>query len=76
MGVLRDALFLFRANFFHALQVAREHIDLEIDRPSLSQFGERGDIPGVRDDVECEMRAAVVGVGHTVDRQRNAVDGD
>src|SRR4051812_32421351 len=59
----------------HALQIAGEHVDLEIDGPARLNRAQCSDGGGVGNEVEHEMHA----LGPVLDRvhgQRHAVDGD
>src|SRR6187401_2859933 len=38
----------------HALKIASQHVDFEVDRPALLQIGESRHFGSVRDDVESE----------------------
>src|SRR3546814_16699011 len=57
----------------HALQVAGEHVDLDIDRPAGRERAQRRHRLRVRDDVDRETGAVAL-VRHLVDRQPHAVE--
>src|SRR5512142_1689723 len=57
--------------FAPAGEIARQHVDLEVHARTWLQLGERGYVPGVRDDVHAEDV-----VLHLVDGERHALDGD
>jgi hypothetical protein len=60
----------------HALEVARQHVDLEIELIARLQRAERGHFGGVRDQVQRELTGAVGLVSDLVDGQRDAIDRD
>src|ERR1700743_520852 len=58
----------------HALQIAGEHIDLDVDLLAGGQRAKRRHRLGVGYEVDGEMGGAVILVGDGVDGQRHAID--
>ena len=55
-------LFLLCASGDHPVDIAREHVDLDIELSSGCDFAERRLLRGVGDDVDREMRSSVLGI--------------
>ena len=60
----------------HPLQIAREHVDLEVDPLAFAQRTKSRHFAGMRDYVHAETASAVRQIFHLVHRQRDAIDGD
>src|SRR4051812_42549706 len=60
----------------HAIDIARENINLDIRLLSRFDRSECGVLGGMRDDVDRRMRASVLRLANFVDRQRHAVERD
>ena len=64
------------AQALHPHQIARQHVNLEVDAVARFERAERRDRAGVRDQVEREQAGSAGQVVDGVDRQRDALDRD
>ena len=77
MGVLMRRAFMHasRLGGEHALDVAGDQVDLQVDAAAGLEPAQRGVLHGVRNQVDADF-GAVLHVGDAVDREADAVDGD
>src|SRR6478672_2568059 len=69
-------VFLLCAGGQHAVDIAREDVDFDIQLSSGRDVAERRLVRRMRDDIDREVGRAVVGFADVVDGQRHAVEGD
>ena len=68
-------MFLLCAGCKHPVEVAGDHVNLDIELSALRESSQRRLMCGVRNDVHREMRA-VVGIADFVHGERHAVERD